>query len=183
MGINFQAIIQEIDADGNGVMNFDEFAHLAARFLVEEEEDTEAILRELKDAFRLYDKEGQQYYQYILQFIRIQTFLGLGYIGVDLLRDILKELEPTLSPSDLNEMIKEIDTDNSGTVDWEGMNIFHVLYCCLYALDGCVILYFCSITPGPISFRFSTTLSLQFNNGLTIFPLKASSMPTRVCVI
>lgn len=39
-------------------MDFEEFAHLAARFLVEEEEDTEAILRELKDAFRLYDKEG-----------------------------------------------------------------------------------------------------------------------------
>ena len=39
-------------------MSFEEFAHLAARFLVEEEEDTEAILRELKDAFRLYDKEG-----------------------------------------------------------------------------------------------------------------------------
>lgn len=46
--------------------------------------------------------------------------LGLGYITVDLLRDILKELDDKLSPSDLNEMIKEIDTDNSGTVDWEG---------------------------------------------------------------
>lgn len=54
-----QKIIKEIDEDGNGVMSFEEFAHLAARFLVEEEEDVEAILRELKDAFRLYDKEGQ----------------------------------------------------------------------------------------------------------------------------
>lgn len=41
-------------------MSFEEFAHLAARFLVEEEEDVEAILRELKDAFRLYDKEGEK---------------------------------------------------------------------------------------------------------------------------
>nr|CAH7765037.1 unnamed protein product [Callosobruchus chinensis] len=96
------AVVKEIDEDGNGVMSFEEFANLAAKFLIEEEEDTEAILRELKDAFRLYDRDG------------------LGYITVDLLRDILKELEPTLSPSDLNEMIKEIDTDNSGTVDWEG---------------------------------------------------------------
>lgn len=40
-------------------MSFEEFAHLAARFLVEEDEDTEAILKELKDAFRLYDKEGK----------------------------------------------------------------------------------------------------------------------------
>lgn len=56
----FQAIVKEIDEDGNGVMSFEEFAHLAARFLVEEEEDVEAILRELKDAFRLYDKDGEK---------------------------------------------------------------------------------------------------------------------------
>ncbi|XP_044272114.1 troponin C, isoallergen Bla g 6.0101-like [Tribolium madens] len=96
-----QGIISEIDADGNGVMNFEEFAHLAARFVVEEEEDTEAILRELKDAFRLYDKSG------------------LGYISVDLLREILKELDEKLTPADLEQMIEEIDTDGSGTVDWE----------------------------------------------------------------
>ncbi|XP_019875346.1 troponin C, isoallergen Bla g 6.0101 [Aethina tumida] len=96
-----QKIIQEIDEDGNGVMSFNEFAHLAARFLVEEEEDTEQILKELKDAFRLYDKEG------------------LGYITVDLLREILKELDEKMTPSDLEQMIEEIDTDKSGTVDWE----------------------------------------------------------------
>ncbi|XP_045474278.1 troponin C, isoallergen Bla g 6.0101-like [Harmonia axyridis] len=95
------AIVKEIDADGNGVMSFEEFAHLAARFLIEEEEDTEAILRELKDAFRMYDKQG------------------LGYIGVDLLREILKELDEKITPKDLDQMIEEIDTDGSGTVDWE----------------------------------------------------------------
>lgn len=83
-------------------MSFEEFAHLASRFLVEEEEDTEAILRELKEAFRLYDKEG------------------LGYISVDLLKDILKELDDKMTPQDLNELIDEIDVDKSGTVDWEG---------------------------------------------------------------
>ena len=83
-------------------MNFEEFANLASRFVVEEEEDTEAILRELKDAFRLYDKNG------------------LGYISVDLLREILKELDDKLTPNDLEQMIEEIDTDGSGTVDWEG---------------------------------------------------------------
>lgn len=83
-------------------MSFEEFAHLAARFLVEEEEDTEVILKELKDAFRLYDKDG------------------LGYITTDLLKDILKELDDKMTPQDLNEMIEEIDVDKSGTVDWEG---------------------------------------------------------------
>lgn len=55
---DLEAIISEIDEDGNGEVNFEEFANLAARFLVEEEEDTEAIQSELKGAFRLYDKEG-----------------------------------------------------------------------------------------------------------------------------
>ncbi|KAK9718008.1 EF-hand domain pair [Popillia japonica] len=94
-------IIAEIDEDKNGEMDFEEFAHLAARFLVEEEEDTEAILRELKDAFRLYDKEG------------------LGFITTDLLREILRELDDKITPTDLDQMIEEIDADGSGTVDWE----------------------------------------------------------------
>lgn len=94
-------------------MSFEEFAHLAARFVVEEEEDTDAILRELKDAFRLYDKRG------------------LGYISVELLREILKELDEKLSPADLQQMIEEIDTDGSGTVDWEGLISFLFGFCFL----------------------------------------------------
>ncbi|KAK4875381.1 hypothetical protein RN001_011803 [Aquatica leii] len=96
-----QAIVKEIDEDGNGELSFEEFAHLASRFLVEEEEDTEAILKELKDAFRLYDKEG------------------LGFITTDLLREILKELDDKMTREDLDQMIEEIDVDGSGTVDWE----------------------------------------------------------------
>lgn len=97
-----QDIIKEIDEDGNGEMSFEEFAHLASKFLVDEEEDTEAILKELKDAFRLYDKKGY------------------GFISTDLLREILKELDEKVTPQDLDQMIEEIDTDGSGTVDWEG---------------------------------------------------------------
>lgn len=58
----FQTIIAEIDEDGNGEVSFEEFAHMAARFLVEDEEDTEAIQLELKGAFRLYDKAGKKPY-------------------------------------------------------------------------------------------------------------------------
>lgn len=54
-----QNIISEIDEDGNGEVSFAEFAKMAARFLVEEDEDTEAIQQELKGAFRLYDREGK----------------------------------------------------------------------------------------------------------------------------
>lgn len=44
---------------GSGELEFEEFCILASRFLVEEEEVTEAVLMELKEAFRLYDKEGE----------------------------------------------------------------------------------------------------------------------------
>lgn len=42
---------------GSGELEFAEFCTLAARFLVEE--DAEAMQQELKEAFRLYDKEGK----------------------------------------------------------------------------------------------------------------------------
>lgn len=38
-------------------MEFEEFVTLAARFMVEE--DDEAMQAELKEAFRLYDREGK----------------------------------------------------------------------------------------------------------------------------
>lgn len=102
IGEELDNIITEIDEDGNGEVSFEEFANLAARFLVEEDEDTDAIQMELKGAFRLYDREGN------------------GFITTDVLREILRELDEKLTEDDLDNMIEEIDTDGSGTVDWDG---------------------------------------------------------------
>ncbi|XP_018575213.1 troponin C, isotype gamma-like [Anoplophora glabripennis] len=102
MAEELDTIVSEIDEDGNGEVSFEEFANLAARFLVEEEdEDTEAIQMELKGAFRLYDRDGN------------------GFITIEVLREILRELDEKLSEDDLDNMVDEIDTDGSGTVDWE----------------------------------------------------------------
>uniref|UniRef100_A0A6M2DGI0 Putative troponin c-like protein n=1 Tax=Xenopsylla cheopis TaxID=163159 RepID=A0A6M2DGI0_XENCH len=92
-------IIKEVDVDGSGELEFEEFVTLAARFMVEE--DAGAMQAELKEAFRLYDKEGN------------------GYITTAVLREILKELDDKITSEDLDMMIAEIDSDGSGTVDFD----------------------------------------------------------------
>nr|UKO95430.1 troponin c [Demodex canis] len=96
---DLQQLIIEIDADGSGQLEFDEFLTLTARFLVEE--DAEAMQEELREAFRLYDKEGN------------------GYIKTSDLREISRALDDKLTADELDEMIAEIDTDGSGTVDFD----------------------------------------------------------------
>lgn len=105
-------IIAEVDEDGSGEIEFEEFVTLAARFLVEE--DAEAVQKELKEAFRLYDKEGN------------------GYITTGVLREILRELDDQLSKDDLDMMIEEIDSDGSGTVDFDGESILSVQIILIY---------------------------------------------------
>ncbi|KAI5698136.1 hypothetical protein M8J75_002170 [Diaphorina citri] len=94
-------IIKEVDEDGSGELEFNEFCTLAAKFLEEEEENPEAMRAELREAFMLYDREGN------------------GYITTDVLREIISELDPNLDYEELNEMIEEIDSDGSGTIDFD----------------------------------------------------------------
>ncbi|CAH1956205.1 unnamed protein product [Acanthoscelides obtectus] len=93
------ALLDGEDPEDSGVVNFDSFCRVAGHFL--ENEDDEALQKELKEAFRLYDKEGN------------------GYIPTSSLREILAALDDQLTNDQLNEMIAEIDTDSSGTVDFE----------------------------------------------------------------
>lgn len=56
--------------------------------------------------YRLYDREGN------------------GYITTSTLKEILAALDDKLSSSDLDGIIAEIDTDGSGTVDFDGKYLF-----------------------------------------------------------
>ena len=51
-----QEIVDEIDEDDSGELEFPEFIQLAAKFLIEEDE--EQMKWELREAFRIYDKQG-----------------------------------------------------------------------------------------------------------------------------
>ncbi|KAI4501128.1 hypothetical protein M0802_003931 [Mischocyttarus mexicanus] len=101
---------------GIGKLNFDSFYRVATHF---QEEDDEALQKELKEAFRLYDKEGN------------------GYIPTSSLREILAALDDQITPDQMDGMIAEIDTDGSGTVDFDVCTWLRLLKLLVLALRAC----------------------------------------------
>merc|ERR1711926_62376 len=93
-------VLAEIDEDGSGEIEFAEFCQLCAKFLVEDP-DIDTMKRELKDAFRIYDKDGQ------------------GFITMDTLRALIAELLAPLTDEELDGIIAELDEDGSGTMDFD----------------------------------------------------------------
>merc|ERR1711990_963142 len=85
----------DVDEEATGKFSFHMFCQVAARFMIEDDE--EQMKEELKEAFRIYDKEGQ------------------GFIT----NDMLKEIDNTLTEDDLDHIIEEVDEDGSGTMDFD----------------------------------------------------------------
>jgi len=93
-------LLHEVDEDGSGEIEFGEFCQLCATFLVEDP-DIETMKKELKDAFRVYDKEGQ------------------GFITTETLRGLISELLAPLTDEELEGIIEELDEDGSGSMDFD----------------------------------------------------------------
>uniref|UniRef100_A0A914HQH2 EF-hand domain-containing protein n=1 Tax=Globodera rostochiensis TaxID=31243 RepID=A0A914HQH2_GLORO len=92
-------LIRKFDADGSGKLEFDEFCALV--YTVGNSVDKETLRNELKDAFRLFDKEGN------------------GYISTQTLKELLHEIAPDLSDNELDSAVDEIDEDGSGKIEFE----------------------------------------------------------------
>merc|ERR1711950_140976 len=88
----------EVDEEETGKFTFMMFCQVAAKFMMDDEEQ---MKEELKEAFRIYDKEGQ------------------GFITNDVLKEILREIDSSLTEDDLDNIIEEVDEDGSGTMDFD----------------------------------------------------------------
>jgi len=91
-----QDMINEVDVDGNGTIDFDEFLDMMAKKM--KETDSE---EELREAFRVFDKDGN------------------GFISSAELRHVMTNLGEKLTDDEVDEMIREADLDGDGTVNYE----------------------------------------------------------------
>ncbi|KAH7445583.1 hypothetical protein KP509_01G015900 [Ceratopteris richardii] len=91
-----QEMINEVDADRNGTIDFPEFLGLMARKL----KDTDSE-EELREAFKVFDKDQN------------------GYISAAELRSVMANLGEKLTDEEVDEMIREADIDGDGQVNYE----------------------------------------------------------------
>lgn len=80
-----QDMINEVDADGNGTIDFPEFLTMMARKM--KTSDSE---EEIREAFRVFDKDGN------------------GFISAAELRHVMTNLGEKLTDDEVDEMIREV---------------------------------------------------------------------------
>nr|XP_031839713.1 probable calcium-binding protein CML11 isoform X4 [Nomia melanderi] len=95
-------MLEEIDIDGDGNVSFEEFVEIVSNIGANEtaspNQDQEE--KELRDAFRVFDKRNR------------------GYITASDLRAVLQCLGEDLSEEEIEDMIKEVDVDGDGRIDF-----------------------------------------------------------------
>lgn len=87
-------MINEVDMDNDGLIDFPEFLTMMARKM--KDTDLEA---EIAEAFKVFDRNGD------------------GKISAAELRHVLTLIGEKLSDADVDQMIKEADTNNDGEID------------------------------------------------------------------
>ena len=111
-----QDMINEVDADGNGTIDFPEFLTMMARKM----RDTDSE-EEIKEAFKVFDKDGNGYIS-AAELRHVMTNLGrfcfLLFCGT-LLTGITRSIGEKLTDNEVDEMIREADVDGDGQINYE----------------------------------------------------------------
>uniref|UniRef100_A0A8D8PP19 Calmodulin-3 n=1 Tax=Cacopsylla melanoneura TaxID=428564 RepID=A0A8D8PP19_9HEMI len=96
-----QRMLEEVDINGDGYFSFEEFVEIVYNMGATTEEKTaDQEEKELRDAFRVFDKHNR------------------GYISASDLRAVLQCLGEDLSEEEIEDMIKEVDVDGDGRIDF-----------------------------------------------------------------
>nr|CAD2126650.1 unnamed protein product [Meloidogyne enterolobii] len=90
-----QEMVREIDEDGNGSIELNEFVKMMSRKVKESESE-----KELREAFQVFDKDND------------------GFISPFELRFVMQNLGEDLTDFEVKEMIREADLDGDGKVNF-----------------------------------------------------------------
>jgi calmodulin len=114
-------MINEVDADGNGTIDFPEFLTMMARKM--RDSDTQD---EIKEAFKVFDKDGNGYIS-AAELRHVMTSLGASLLmylhhHILVIRNPLR-IGEKLSDKEVDEMIREADIDGDGQINYDGAHL------------------------------------------------------------
>ncbi|KAK9467806.1 hypothetical protein V1512DRAFT_235874 [Lipomyces arxii] len=88
-------MINEVDVDNNGSIDFPEFLTMMAHKM----KDTDSA-QEIKEAFRVFDRDNN------------------GFISATELRHVMVSIGERLTEEEVDQMIREADKNNDGRIDY-----------------------------------------------------------------
>ncbi|KAF3432117.1 hypothetical protein FNV43_RR26856 [Rhamnella rubrinervis] len=99
-----EKMIKEVDADGDGFIDLNEFVELNTKGV-----DSKEVLENLKDAFSVYDIDGN------------------GSISAEELHEVLRSLGDECSIAECRKMISGVDCDGDGSISFEEFKIMMMM--------------------------------------------------------
>lgn len=89
-------MINEVDGDGSGAIDFEEFVELMSKKVAREDSEQD----DLKEAFKVFDRNGD------------------GTVSRAEFRHVMTSLGEALTDQEVDEMIGEADLDGDGNIDY-----------------------------------------------------------------
>uniref|UniRef100_A0AAY4CEF9 Troponin C, slow skeletal and cardiac muscles n=1 Tax=Denticeps clupeoides TaxID=299321 RepID=A0AAY4CEF9_9TELE len=98
-----QEMIDEVDEDGSGTVDFDEFLVMMVRCMKDDSKGKSE--EELAELFRMFDKNSD------------------GYIDLEELKKMLEATGEAITEDDIEELMKDGDRNNDGKIDYDGKTL------------------------------------------------------------